>query len=128
MRLGVVRRIDKGDIARSGETPKWIDALLNPLNTFIESVVSALDRRLTFENNFLCVVSSYEITSGTDLEVNPTPSGASRLRVTGVIPLSVSEGQVNTFGWVQLTNGNISISATLVNATTANLKILILLG
>lgn len=128
MKLEVIRRIDKADIARSGESPKWINSLLDPLNSFLENVVTALRNRLTFEDNFLCTVGTYSLTSGTDFEINPIASGNARLRVTGVIPLATSAGQVNTFGWSQMASGNISISATLVNATEADIKLLILLG
>lgn len=130
MRLDVIRRIDKGDLQRSGEElPKWLDALITPINLFIENVVNALRGRLTFADNFLCNVRTLTFTSGTELEINPRKTDSSQtLRAIGVFPIYCSSGNIDKFGWTQKNNGNIGVTVTSDAGGSIDVGIVILLG
>jgi hypothetical protein len=129
MKLGIVKRILKDDLARSGDLPSWIDQLLQPLNDVIEKVGLALQNRLTFSENFLCKTISQKFASGTEYEINPTATGQSiKLKPTGVLLLNPGGGLVSSFGWYQKTNGNIGVTISFSNVSSATCSILILLG
>lgn len=59
-RLPPVRRITKEDLRNA---PDWVDYLLTPLNTFFESVYSALDNNLTLSDNVAGAVSTISFTT-----------------------------------------------------------------
>lgn len=127
MILGVIKRIAKEDMAKFGQIPNWIDALLNPLNDFIEKTGLALQNRLTFKDNFLGKVVSTEFTHDTELEINPYPSTRGSLSVAGVIPVSTGELSIDAFKWVKKQNGNIGVTVKFVTGTSATLKLFIFL-
>lgn len=56
-KLPSFRRIVEDQIAN--KYPELREALLSPLNNFMESVTRSLNKRLTFEDNFDAQVSSY---------------------------------------------------------------------
>lgn len=129
MKLGVVKRIDKADLAKGGgEIPKWIDALLDPLNQFIEKVGLALQNRLSLVDNFLGKEFSAEFTDSEELEINPYPDSSRTSRVRGVIPLTTGEVYVTAWKWTQKSNGNIGVTFQFSGATSATVRIQILLG
>ena len=112
-----------------GELPKWIDQLLTPMNDFIEKVTLALTKRLTFEDNFLGSVASYEFTDDVELEINPNLTASGNLRVSGVLPLSTGGEPFTKFGWVQKANGNIGVTFGFeTTSAKRTCKIAILLG
>lgn len=41
------------------EAPAWIERLLYPINSFMQSVAQALQKNLTFEENIACAVKEY---------------------------------------------------------------------
>lgn len=116
MKLGVIRRILKDDLAKRGEVPAWVDALLDPLNQFIGDCSQALTNNLTFPDNYSGKLLTLTFSHGTELAVNPN----TKTRVTGVIPLSVgsygsgSDGAfatlIDKWGWVQKADGTIGLT------------------
>lgn len=93
MIFSAVRRILKEDLSRSGEVPKWVDALLLPLNEVIEQVARAMQNRLTYKDNFQGVEKRVELTSGVETDV----STGSQLRIKG-LRIVEAEGKIVT-GW-----------------------------
>ena len=129
MKLGLIKRIDKGDLAKGGgEIPGWIDGLMDPLNQFIEKVGLALQNRLSFVDNFLGKEFEAEFTDSTELEINPFPDSRGSLRVRGVIPLTTGQQYVTAWKWTQKSNGNIGVTFKFDGATSATIRIQILLG
>lgn len=132
MKLPLIKRIPKEDLSKAGgEIPKWIDALLVPLNAFIEAIASVLQGRLTFEDNFMCNVITQDFTHSVPLEINPRKIEQRNLRVTGVIPLKTGNQGLEVFKWEQMANGNIRITYQFdggIATTTDTCTILILLG
>jgi hypothetical protein len=129
MKLGILKRIPKENLQQAGDLPKWIDVLLDPLNSFIESIGNALQGRLTFEDNFLCKVDTQTYTAGVELLINPYRENQSNLRVKGVIPLYANGSIIDTFGWVRKQKGNIGVTFSFAGGVTAaSCTILILLG
>lgn len=119
MRLSTIRRILKEDLARSGDLAKWVDALLSPLNEFIDQVVSALRNNLTFVDNFACKLVTQKFVSGTEYEINPQ----SKTKVSGVLLLDSGGMLVTSFGFYRKTDGNVGVKVTFsnyVNGTTAS--------
>lgn len=45
------------------DAPGWIDRLLSPLNSFMESIYYALDKNLTYTENLACNVKTIEFTT-----------------------------------------------------------------
>lgn len=56
-----VKRISREDIPGA---PDWIDRLLEPLNRFLDTVYGALNRGLTFRENFLSQTQNVQIVAG----------------------------------------------------------------
>lgn len=123
MILGVIKRISKDDMAKIEAPPKWIDALLNPLNDFIEKVGLSLQNRLTFRDNFLGKIVVTNFTHNVELEINPYPGTRGSLRVTGVLPLSTGEVFIVGFKWVSKQNGNIGVTIKLDGDTEAEIRL-----
>lgn len=117
MKLSTIRRILKEDLARSGETPNWLDALLTPLNDFINQAVSAFGNNLTFRDNFLSTEVTQSFTSGVTAEVNPQKTA----RVRHVFVGDPGGKMIKGFGWERRINGNINVflSFTEKDGTTA---------
>lgn len=128
MKLGLIKRIDKSDLAKTGDVPSWVGPLLDTLNPFIEKVGLALQNKLSFADNFLGKEFETTFTSNTELEINPYITKGTPLRVKGVIPLTTGEVFITGFKWVQKANGNIGVTLTLSGATSAKIKLFILLG
>lgn len=54
------KRILKEDIK---DAPSWIDKIITPLNVFMEVVWNALNKNLTFEDNFVSLTKEVEFTT-----------------------------------------------------------------
>lgn len=127
MKISVLKRINKEDLARSGEIPPWIDALLDPLNTFIENVGLAIQARLTFSENFARQVVSQTFVSGSTYEINPLSSATIRGRVVSVIPGYLGGKELQGLAWDFKNNGNITIKLTFNGGGSAACTLYILL-
>lgn len=125
MILGVIRRILKEDLSRSGEVPSWLDALLEPLNQFIDQVGVALQKNLTFRDNFACKVTTQTFTHAVEATINPQ----SKQKVTGVIPLSGGEELIDAFGWRILSDGQIGVTVRFVDTSaSADCSVILFFG
>jgi len=118
MILSTIRRILREDLSRAGEVPKWADAMLEPLNQFIDQVALSLRNNLTFKDNFAGRQVSLTVTHDVAQEINPQ----SRNKVIGVLCVSAGGNVVTGFGWDTLSNGNISVTVQFAAgaATEAN--------
>lgn len=125
MKISAIRRISKESL-KSKDVPKWVGRLLTPLNDFIEKVVSALQGRLTFEDNFSGMVETYEFAHDVPTPINPQNG---RLRVTGVLPLYSSGAVVTGFGWDYAESGaSIDLTFEFADEGEHDVKVLILYG
>lgn len=105
MKLPAISLITKEDLAKIDKVPNWVDALLDPLNVFIQNMVQALQQKLDFLNNFYGTEVSFKIVHG----VAQTYSPAQRIKG---IQLIDPGGQIVTgFGWSRLSSNN-SVSIT----------------
>ncbi len=127
MKLGLIRRISKEDMARYGDVPKWMDPLLDTLNTFIERVATALNGNLAFPDNVLCKEFSQNFTSATAYTINPHLDGRPQANAYGVLVIDTNGAEVTKFLWSKLASGNISVTITFSAATTNKCTLLILL-
>lgn len=91
--LPSVRRILKEDLK---EAPSWIDRLLLPLNMFLDSVYSALNKNLTFGDNVKGQFKSFTVKAGVAATDNIYEFACSISNPQGVILLSVVQ-QSNTY-------------------------------
>jgi hypothetical protein len=138
MRLGVIKKILKEDLGAGGQQlPPWLDPFMGALNTFIDQVVSALQGRLTFADNFSSKSMTQEMTHGVALAVNPQVSTQQTLRPLGLLCLGASEGYlIDSFGYTRNQNGSFGITVRFLNSdgtavsagTTAKVDLVILLG
>lgn len=126
MKIGVLKRILKEDLAKvGGDLPNWIDALLSPLNQFINVVSQALSNNLTIKDNFSGRLLSLEFTHGVEVSVDPQTKN----RVYGVFVMAVeaagasSAGEtatlIDSWGWVQKSNGKIGITFNFVSGSSS---------
>lgn len=124
MRLPVIRRILKEDLARSGEElPKWLDSLLEPLNEALDQIVLSIRNNLTLRDNMNTKEFEGTFTSGTAQEVSIT----SKSRPIGVLVVDAAGKTVTGYGFTRLVNGNISVTLTFSGGGSAKCKIYILL-
>lgn len=63
-RLPTFKRFSREDFKGAGS---WIDKLIEPLNEFMNSIVSALNSSLTFQANMNCEVRSFQVQTLTEL-------------------------------------------------------------
>lgn len=126
MRLGVVKRVDKADLSKSAKEdklPAWVDALLTPVNEFIEKVGQSLQNQLTFRDNFLGKVVEVNFTHDTELEINPYPGTRGSLRVSAVYHATTGSIFVTGFKWKALQNGNIGVTFRFDGDTEASVRL-----
>jgi hypothetical protein len=129
MKLGILKRVSKEDLARSNEQlPQWLDSLLQPLNDFLEKAGNALQNRLSFEDNFYCKRVTLKFTDNVAQEISPRTDFAKNARAYGVLLVGSSGETVSTFTWEQLVSGNISVTVNFSSATDADCNLIILLG
>jgi len=93
------RRIGLEDVKGA---PSWIESLIYILNNFMETVYGALNRNLSFSENFRGEFKTVNLTAGATADTNKFRfTTALKLKPTGVIPMSVTEVGGN---YVVLTN------------------------
>lgn len=121
-KLGTVRRIQKEDLARSGELPNWVDPLIVTLNQFMDSVVVALAGRISFADNIQCKVITQDFVSGTELVVNPQSS----LKPIGIIPIMSQTTEIDSWKMSYKSSGQVGITLTFVGGGTQSATVIIL--
>jgi hypothetical protein len=126
MKLPVLRRIDRQELSSKEALPSWVDPLLNVLNQFIEPVARALQKNLTFEDNFYSFQNVYELTHGVSLAVNP----GLKTRVRGVLLLDSSGVMTSGFAWAYNANGSVAVTVNYTDGigTSAACRILFIGG
>ncbi len=111
MKLPTIKKILKEDVK---DAPGWIGGIIDPVNTFMEGVYTALNRNITFTENISSFVK--EITYRTP---STYPSGVDeisfmndlRTRATGVIVIQAFERAnyvpvaITGVAWVETVNG-----------------------
>lgn len=65
-RLPSQRRIAREDLQ---EADSWIDKLLFPLNSFMESIYNAMNKNLTFEENIQSSFSTFQFETKSDYSI-----------------------------------------------------------
>jgi hypothetical protein len=116
MKLPVIRRILREDLAKSGELPGWIDQLLVPLNQFIDQITLAIRNNLTLQDNVAGKYISTLFAHNVELQINPL----SQRKVIGIIPLDSSGHPIDRFNWGRKANGNIGITFYFSDAPAGN--------
>lgn len=117
------------DLKRAAEEiPKWVPALIGPLNEFMETVVGALRGGLTFSDNFSGKTLEIEFTHGVPKQVNPQLQNR---RVVGMLVLSSGAQLVDSSGFVQQAGLSSNLSITInfkdgISTTKATCRIFLL--
>lgn len=114
-KLPTLKRLNRDDIKGA---PGWANVLLTTINSFMDYVFKALDKDLTFEDNFSGTIVTLEYTGGDTLTVGSPLNRP----VVGILLLSIQgEGltAANSVQWRQIgqdieitsvpgtTNGNV---------------------
>lgn len=113
MKLNTVQRIQKEDLAASGELPGWIDALLTPLNNFITQLFILTQNNVTLSDNVGCNVLTLNFKSGVPAAVTVQSS----LRVTGIVPMDASGNIITGYGFTRNTNGTLGVVIKFTDAS-----------
>lgn len=135
------RRILREDLK---DAPTWVDKLLFPINSFMESVYYALNRNITFNENIACQLRRVSFTTTSSYNSSPQSADnfpliqfATSLRTVpmGVIPLQLFvNGDVETpllapynISWYH-NNGTLFITyiSGLDDSTTYTLQLLVI--
>lgn len=119
MKTPTIRRILKDDLVRasSDPIPGWVDQMLEPLNQFIDSVVTGLRNQLTFGDNFASKIISVKLTHAVETQVNPSPL---KSKVIGIIPLSFDVQFLDSYNWNLKSSGLIGVTFKFVNTSATN--------
>lgn len=92
-RLPNVRRLSRDSVRGA---PAWFEPALRFINTFADGVYRALDRGLTFQENFVATIRELEFETASDYTSADTwteqrfQTGL-RVRAMGVVPLQIQE-------------------------------------
>lgn len=63
------------------EAPNWIERLITPLNSFMESVYYALNKNITFNENIACQIKTINFTTNSDYSTaSPVVNGFTQLQ------------------------------------------------
>lgn len=125
MKIPSIRRILKEDLAKAGPIPPWVDNLLDPLNEFIDTVVTSLRSNLTFADNFLAKEFSAEFTDAVAIKVNAQQN---KNRVYGIVPIASGDKAIDSFSWSRNTDGTVSVTFGFTTAGSAQCTIIIFYG
>lgn len=83
------RRIGLEDVKGA---PSWIESIITILNNFMEVVYGALNRNLSFSENFRAEYKTFTITAGATADLNKFRfTTALKNKPSGIIPMSVTE-------------------------------------
>lgn len=85
--LPTIKRLSREDIR---EAPSWVERLIYPLNLFFDSVYTALNKNLTFKENFIAQIQTFEILAG----ASPADNVAQFALTMPVIPRNLLLGNV----------------------------------
>jgi hypothetical protein len=131
------KRVNKEDVK---DAPQWIDAIIIPLNTFMESIYSAVNQNLTFQENIrsqirtVSFTTSATYTSGAWTNINFS-SGLRGIKTQGILVLQILNTSVDNFtplkqavtcDWYD-NSGTITIYYVtgLANSTTYTMRVLV---
>lgn len=136
--LPTQKRINREDLKNA---PAWVDALIGPLNSFMESIYSAINKNLTFGDNIQGQIRTIEFTTSSTYTSSNTwtnmsfSSGLRAVKPKGVLVLQILEQSSNftpvmkgvTIDWLE-NSGIITIYfvSGLKNSTTYSLTVLVL--
>jgi hypothetical protein len=133
--LPTVKSIRREDIGP--EAPGWVDNLLAPLTTFMESIYSALNKQLTFQENIACTIRDFQFSTSSTYNtgdftainfpsgLRTKPIGCMILQITNTTDASVITSAVS-LAWEDL-SGNIKINyvSGLTNSRQYNMRLLV---
>lgn len=93
-KLPEIKRISREDLP---ESPDWVNNLLSPLNSFMDTVYRSLNKSLTFQDNIQGQVRDLEFRtlatySGGDFTPVAFSYGSGAVRPTGVLLLQIRAG------------------------------------
>jgi hypothetical protein len=122
VKISVIQKIVKEDLAKFGKLEAWVEPLLESINEGIEAFASALNGRLTFLDNFHQKTVEITFTSGTEKEI-AIPANK---RVVGVLVLEALNKIITEHGFTRKTNGNIGITISWTGGGDATCRVVIL--
>ena len=123
MKISTIRRIREEDLARGGDIPSSVKAMLGPLNEFIEQIVTAVAGRLSLKDNFDTKIVEMKIESGVPQKIS-IPVGR---RVYGVMPVECQNEQITAYGFTRRSDGNIDLNVDHTGSDKTFCRIIIFL-
>lgn len=116
MNLGVVRRILRDDLSRFGALPAWVDALLSPMNDFIDKTTTLSRNNVTLQDNIAGKLFTTTFTDAVPLKV----ATGSSLKVIGVIPLAFGAQTLTSFQWSRNQDGTVNVTFGFATASASD--------
>ena len=122
MKLPVIARLRREDLATAGDVPAWVDKLIDPLNQFIEQMGVAIQGRLAVGDNLAMKYITNTFTDNTELQINPND----KRRVVGILPVYASSKIITGYNFSYKNNGTIGITIKFDAAGSADCKIILI--
>ena len=89
MKLPTIKKILREDLK---EAPSWVNGLIDPLNSFMETVYQALNKNITLSENVASFVTEFTYTTPSGYPIGQgtfSISNTLKTRPIGVLPLQV---------------------------------------
>jgi hypothetical protein len=106
VKIANLSRVLKEDLTRMGDVPKWIDALISPVNQIIDVAGKALSNNLTFKDNFATAEVIQKFTHGVESQINPHTTQ----KVKGIVIVDTGGEMITGYRLVRKTTGNLGIT------------------
>lgn len=131
--LPPIKRISREDVR---EAPAWVAKLLDPLNNFMDSVWTSLNRGLTFQDNIASQLYSFRVIAGATASANTTKFTLTmKTRPSGILVVSAKlvSGNYSPIGaavYAEFTLSEKQVTVTaisgLTNGSTYDITVLLI--
>lgn len=119
MKIGIIKKISKDDFPDRSNLPAWIDPFLGTINDFIQTVATALEGRLSIEDNFAMRKVALTLTSGQKQKINIQVGSKSPGKVVGMLPVYAGGKTIAGTKMTHETDGSIGVTLTFSEGGTS---------
>lgn len=112
MKIAVIKKISKDDFPDKSNLPAWLDPLLGTLNEFIQTVATAIEGRLSIEDNFAMRKVALTFSSGQKQKVNIQVGAKAPGKIVGALPIYTGGKTLVGTKMTYETDGSIGLTLT----------------
>jgi hypothetical protein len=115
-----IKKLLKSDLQ---DSPDWFDPVITVLNEFLDTVISALRKKLTFSDNFLAEYKEFTFTHGVELEIATTLSSYGGVLIVKPPNTADADQMIAAWGARQVKTKTIGVTINFVGAGTTSGKV-----